>query len=237
MEYTRYGKEQTMPKITEKGKLREKRGTGSGADYTPWIKIREVNSIGTASIVSDYKTGRKVHLLSQGEVYYYYLLRWDDTVKDIREQYPLVLQRTVAIADKLGFRHPKDRQTRMTTDFLVTRTNGQLEAYSIKNDRRILEQHRTLEKLRIEQLYWELQGIPYHLCFKSDVNRILVQNIMDVVACYNPKYIQDDVSLLRHMIAHKKIKADMHSAKLDYMHLLTRHAISLPDISCQQLCS
>lgn len=226
-----------MPRITEAGKIRQKRGTGTGADYTSWIKIREVNSIGTASVIVDYKTGRKVQLLSQGEVYYYYLLRWDDTVKDIREQFPLELAQTLKLADRLGFRHPKDRSTRMTTDLLVTRTKGRLEAYSIKADRSILNDRRTLEKLHIEQLYWELQGIPYYLCFKSDVNKILVQNIMDVVSCYEWKYVQDKESLLRYKIAHKEIVTDMCTARLNYPKLIDRYLLPASETLAMPRCS
>lgn len=212
-----------MARITEAGKIRQKRGTGTGAHYTPWINIREINSLGTASTLVDYKTGRKVQLLSQAEVYYYYLLRWDDTVIDIREQFPLELSRTVELSDALGFRHPKDRSTRMTTDFLVSRADGQLEAYSIKSDRSVLENPRTLEKLYIEKLYWETQGIAFHLCFKTDVNKTLVYNIMDVVSCYDIKHIQDNASLIRHKIAHKELKPDLENALLNYPSMIQHY--------------
>ncbi|MBQ7348008.1 MAG: Tn7 transposase TnsA N-terminal domain-containing protein [Clostridia bacterium] len=208
-----------MPRKTENGKLREGRGTGIGADYKPWIKIREVNSIGTASTVIDYKTGRPVELLSQGEVYYYYILRWDDTVEDIREQFPLELDRTLEIADKLRIKHPHDRSTRMTTDLLITRTNGTLEAYSIKTDRSVLENERTIQKLRLEQAYWETQGVAFYIRFKDEVNKTYVQNIMDVVSCYDIQRVQTRQDLIRYQIAHKTIQPDMKSKLLDYIQL------------------
>lgn len=217
-----------MPRITEEGKLRQGRGTGTGVNYKPWIKIREVNSIGTASSVMDYKTGRPIELLSQGEVYCYYILRWDDTVEDIREQFPLELDRTLEIADKLGYRHPKDRRTRMTTDLLVTRTNGTLEAYSIKTDRSVLENERMREKLFLEKLYWESQGIPFHICMKEDVNLIYVQNIMDVVSCYDPSRVQDAHGMIRYLIAHKKISVDMVSSLLNYDTLIAQYKELIP---------
>ncbi len=217
-----------MPKITEKGKLRQGRGTGTGVDYKPWIKIREVNSIGTASTVMDYKTGRPIELLSQGEVYYYYILRWDDTVEDIREQFPLELDRTLEIADKLEIKHPHNRSTRMTTDLLVTRTNGTLEAYSIKTDRSVLENERTREKLFLEKLYWESQGILFHICMKEDVNLIYVQNIMDVISCYDPSRVQDAHGMIRYLIAHKKITVDMASSPLDYETLINQYKHLIP---------
>ena len=208
-----------MRRIKEKRKISEGRGTGTGADYKPWIKIREVNSIGTATTVVDYKTGRQVELLSQGEVYYYYMLRWDDTVADIREQIPLELERTLKIADTFGIKHPHNRSTRMTTDLLVTRTNGALEAYSIKANRSVLENERTIQKLRLEQAYWETQGVAFHIRFKDEVNKTYVQNIMDVVSCYDIQRVQTSQDLIRYQIAHKTIQPDMKSKLLDYIQL------------------
>ena len=125
-----------MPRISEAGKRREGRGKGHGADYKPWIKIREFNSAGTTANVVDWKHGRTTQLLSQGEEWYYYALRWDDNVLDIREQFPLFEpEDTVRIADSFGFKHPKDRSTTMTTDMLVDYADGYQEAISIKNSR------------------------------------------------------------------------------------------------------
>ena len=205
-----------MPTITEEGRLRRGRGTGEGKDYKPWIGNREVNSMGTASEVIDYKTGRQVHLLSQGEVYWYYLLRWRDDVTDIREQFPLELEMTVEISRKLGFRHPYNEKTRMTTDMLITKTDGTYEAYSVKTDKSVLDNARNIEKLYIEKLYWDSLQIPFHIVYKSDVNWTLVKNIMDVTACYDDGCVYDAYSALRHKIAHKEIVVDMESRLLDY---------------------
>ena len=152
----------------------------------------------------------------------------EGTVEDIREQFPLELNRTLALADQLGFRHPKDRRTHMTTDLLVTRTSGLLEAYSIKTDRHVLDDARTREKLYLEKLYWETQGIPFHLCLKEDVNRYYVQNIMDVVYCYDQSRVQDAHGMIRHLIAHKKIAVDMGTSLLDYHTLINQYKMLLP---------
>lgn len=208
-----------MRRIKEERKIREGRGTGSGVDYLSWILAHEVNSTGTASVVIDFKTGRDVHLLSQGEVYYYYLLRWDDTVEDIREQFPLDLKMTVELADMLGIKHPCNRSTHMTTDLLVTRIDGSLEAYSIKSDKSVLENPRTIEKLRLEQAYWETQGISFYIRFKEDVNKILVQNIIDVVSCYDIHKVQTTQDLIRYQIAHKILTPNLENQLLDYSHL------------------
>ena len=206
-----------MPRITDKGRYRQHRGEGTGADYKPWIKIRDFGSQGTASNVIDYKHGRTMELLSQGEVYYYYLLRWRDDVEDIREQFPLDLADTVEIADRLNIMHPKDNNTRMTTDLLVTLTNGNLEAYSIKINRAEIENNpRKAEKIYIEKLYWESRGVPFFIKFKSDVNKTLVQNIIDVVSCYDANKCNTIQDVIRFRIAHKEISLNLEAGPIDY---------------------
>lgn len=56
-----------MRRKSQNGKLKEHRGTGVGADYKPWIQTGEFGSKGTTSNPIDWKTGRQVQLLSQGE--------------------------------------------------------------------------------------------------------------------------------------------------------------------------
>ncbi len=215
-------KSRIMPRISEKQKIAEGRGTGTLADYKPWIKIRELNSRGTASNVIDWKHGRQMELLSQAEVWWYYVLRWDDSVVDIREQYPLVLDVTLRICDELGFMHPCNRNTHMTTDFLVTYRDGSMKAFSVKIDRTVLDNPRDLEKLYIEKEYWNRAGIPFQMLYKSDLNRTTIHNIMDAVSCYDKNRVFDDFSLIRYMIAHKQLIVDM-DTKIDYQSLIRQY--------------
>ena len=97
-----------MGRITTARKLKEGRGTGTGADYKPWIQAREIGSVGTESVFNDWKHGRPIQCLSQGEMKTYHALRWRDDVLDIREQFPLDLKLTLAIAHRLGLPHPHD---------------------------------------------------------------------------------------------------------------------------------
>ena len=79
-----------MPKVAStKTKKNRHMGEGVEKDYLPYITTSEFNSLGTTSVIVDWKTGRGVHCLSQAEAYWYYVLRWDDNNVDIREQYPL----------------------------------------------------------------------------------------------------------------------------------------------------
>lgn len=116
-----------MKQISDQRKRQEGRGTGTEKDYKPYIQAREVNSLGTCSNPIDWKTGRTVELLSQGESALWHILRWDDDVVDIREQYPLDLKQTFKISGKLGIQHPGKNP--MTTDLLATMRDGRLIAY------------------------------------------------------------------------------------------------------------
>lgn len=164
-------------KISNKNKFKRKMGTGEGANYKPFITTSEFNSIGTTTVIRAWKTGRGIHCLSQGEMYWYYLLRWDDNNIDIREQYPLNREETLAIADKLGVKHPGNNDYIMTTDFLVTKSDNTFHAYSIKTAKDSLND-RDLEILCIEKMYWKSKNIKYSLLFKTDANIIMVQRFI-----------------------------------------------------------
>lgn len=120
------------PKISEETKKKQGRGEGTGADYKPWIYTNEFNSLGTVSNPVDFITGRVMQLMSMGENKFYYLLCWDDNVLDIREQFPLNLKDTLKISEDLHVRHPKNKSTRMTSDFLVDYADGSQKVFSVK---------------------------------------------------------------------------------------------------------
>ena len=228
-----------MRSISEKTKKKQLRGSGEGADYRPYIKVREIPSEGTSRIIKDKKDKRQRHFLSQGEIYAYYLLRWDDSVIDIREQYPLDLEDTLKIVDFLGYKHPFDRKTRMTTDLLVTylETDGtrSYKAYSVKESKDVIivcdtdsevkigVKNRTVEKLRIEMSYWNLHSTPFEIIFKEDLNRIKVNNIEAVMDYWNIEDVETKIDLIRHLIARKKISVDMESKALDFIKLADQH--------------
>ena len=128
--------------ITQKVKDRRKkegRGLGTGKDYKPELRIQDVSSIGLATRVLGWKTGRIHHFMSKLELRFFYSLEWPCWVVDIREQFPLDPEETLAIANELGIRQPRDPKTRetvvMTTDFVVNERNGiqeDIRAYTVK---------------------------------------------------------------------------------------------------------
>ena len=183
-------------------------GSGVGKDYLPYITTSEFNSLGTTSVIKDWKTGREVHCLSQGEMYWYYILRFDDENIDIREQFPLDRSKTEKIAQQFGIKHPgNSTEYVMTTDFLVTRSDKTHIAYSVKTSDDLKD--RDLEILCIEKQYWLSEGCDYQLLLKRDVNRTLVENIRAVVPFYDKTEVFDEYSEIKHGIARKKLQWDM----------------------------
>ena len=156
-------------------------------------------------------------------------LHWQDDIKEVKEQYPLPLEETLLLADLCGIRHPHNRGTRMTTDFLVIYWDGSRAAFSLKESIEALQDHRTIEKLYIEKLYWEHTGVPFQMIYQAELNMLLVQNIRLVVEYYREYNVHDDYSALKHLIATKVIRPDMTHEILDFSSLLGQyeHEVSL----------
>ena len=215
-------------------KEKQNRGEGHGADYVPYVKVNDFNSLGTTCNPVDWKTGRTIHLLSQGEMYMYYLLRWNDEVVDIREQYPLDLETTVALAKELGIRHPKNNSTRMTSDLLVDYENGIHEVYSIKRSAKDLENTRTRDKLLLEELYWTRQGIKFQTVLTESLDVSTVTNIRLAIEFYKIEDVYDEISFIKHLIATKQIQVDLTKGLIDYSEL--RKELALDENYCSIKC-
>lgn len=166
--------------------LQNKFGLGEGEGYMPWLRVQDVSSHGNSAKIDGIKLNRTHHTLSEHESCFFYLAEFSDSVIDIREQFPLLpLDLSVKIAQTLGVDHPINPQSRdkginvMTTDFLLTRTDGTdtwFEAVSVKPKEK-LNDKRTAEKLDIERVWWQLQGIPFHLFVMPEQNKIQSKNI------------------------------------------------------------
>lgn len=176
------GRRQTTLKLIEK-RYAEGRGQGRGASYRPWLYIQDVPSQGLVTRIYGWTTDREHHLLSKLELLYFFLLDWSSIVIDIREQYPLDLKETLAIADQLGIRHPRDPRTQqpivITTDFLITiRTPTGIEehARTVKYAK-MLSSVRVMEKFEIERLYWRARGVDWGIVTEREIDRTITSNI------------------------------------------------------------
>lgn len=171
--------------------IRDGRGQGTGKDYKPWITVHDFPSNGFSSRQPGWKSNRVCHFLSHHELRYFYLLEWSDIVTDIREQYPMDLQETLKIADKLGIKHPEDRNSKtpyvITSDFMITLKMNGKEQYKVRTIKPAadLEKKSYIEHFEIERRYWADQNIDWGIVSDNDIPRILTSNIEWVYYSYN----------------------------------------------------
>lgn len=169
-------------------RLKEGRGKGHGAEYIPYIKVRDVPSRGFSTRVKGWKTGRAHHLLSNLEFNYFYYLEWAPAIIDIREQYPLPLYDTLKIADRLKIKHPTHPKTKMpvvmTTDFIVdikTADGVVSVARSVKPIKE-LSSARVIEKLALERTFWIENGFDWAIVTEREIPAILAGNVEIIYA-------------------------------------------------------
>jgi len=170
-------------------KYEQGKGQGELSDYIPFLNVRDFSSLGRTTRVKGWKTGRVHHLFSDLETYMFYTLEWRDDVKDIREQCPIPLERTLAIAEAMKVKHPqvatytqekKRMMTNavMTTDFLVTLQDGTIEkliAISVKYLSDLTR--RTLEKIEIEKRNYMDLNVEFVLATEKDIPLVLAENV------------------------------------------------------------
>jgi TnsA endonuclease N terminal/TnsA endonuclease C terminal len=164
----------------------EGRGKGSYATYKPWLTVNDVPSWGMSQRLISWTVGRQHDLLSELELRFALLADASPAVKDIREQYPLALEETLAIAARCALAHPGDRRTRrpivMTTDFLLTLVVGSartLRAIAIKPAEE-LSDRRMLEKLEIERRYWCARDVPWAIVTERELPLALTDNLAEI---------------------------------------------------------
>jgi len=171
----------TEKKIAEMEK--EGRGQGEGENYKPWIYIQDFPSIGLSTRGKGWKTNRIHHFLSKLERDYFYFLEWNQSVVDIREQFPLIREDTMVIAENKGIKHPIDPKTQipivMTTDFLITiaTPEGNIHVARTIKPSKDLETERTIEKFEIERSYWESRGIDWGIVTEKEMLKNLIENV------------------------------------------------------------
>jgi hypothetical protein len=174
----------------------EGRGTGEGANYKPWLTVHDVPSKGLRTRAWSAKTKRTHHLLSRLEYLYSLTLEHDPDVTDILEQFPLDVQKTKLIAQKLGHSHPWDRKTGclapMTIDFVffkVVDGRPRRFARNVKY-RRDLGKPRTLEKIAIEQEYWRTEpDVDYGIVTEREIPPGLIWNLGWLHDALRPDYL------------------------------------------------
>lgn len=132
-----------------------------GADFTPFLTVRDVQSQGKSHRIFLAKTGRVHHVLSRLEAGLFWHLALSPRVIDIREQQLIPLAASRLIAESLGIRHPRygGRDTPMTIDFQVSYRDGPDRLFSVKQASALTD--RTVAKANIEQVYAKVLGLSH----------------------------------------------------------------------------
>lgn len=192
--------------------IKEKRGQGIGKDYKPWLLVQDISSKSRSSrIFGSVTTQRVHHLLSDLQLYYFYLLEFDDQVIDIREQYPLLdfhgqnLSVDEDLAKKLF-----DLKTQVphifTVSFLVTRKGNKGEPFyqaRIIKQSQELEKKATIQRIELQRRYFEKMGIDFGIVTEKEINKQLARNIGWALNAYD---IQDYLDLISNLAF---LKTDM----------------------------
>lgn len=164
--------------------LRSGRGQGRGSNYKPFIQVHDFGSQGRSSKMPGVLVSRDHHFLSDGESRFHPFLEFDDTVVDIREQFPVLpRQLCIDVARLLGIRYPNIPRTKvslvLTLDSLAERIvedRSEFTAYSVKRSAD-LRNKRTLGKLEIERACCEILGIRWFLVTEKNVDPIVADNL------------------------------------------------------------
>lgn len=158
-------------------------GQGFGPDYRPWLAVQTLSSRGLSRRVWSKKTQREHHLLSNVEFDLFLCLEWASDVVDIREQFPLSRELTLAAAHSLGIRHPhypgSQVPTVMTVDFMVTRVRHGREVFEVFNAKTEdeAEDDASLQKLEIQREVCSLTEVAHHVIFDTAIPKRVAVNI------------------------------------------------------------
>lgn len=218
-----------------KKKLQEGRGQGCGTAYVPFHKANESRSRGTAYQIPDPIERRTVHVLSDTEAMLYYLLRWNEEVEQIREQYLLDAERVNEVRRALGYSQVS-YMTCYTTDFLVDYRNGVQRAFSVKFSQQDFDASskryagrekryvQLIERQNTERLYWESQGISFSIVTRDDLlqHRIQIKNIAFLMRFYDEMFISTTEQKLLYLLAHHVIHVPMENEFLNPRQLLAK---------------
>ena len=134
---------------------------------------------------------------------------------DINEQYPLDKNETDYIASLLGVGYSKNPNYIMSTDFLVTYSDGHKEAISVKPNKKALENKRKFNNTCIEKVYWENHGIKFRMAYSDNIDRRITDNIRLVTRYYDPDSVIDNITAMKHLIATKRFAIELNQI-IDY---------------------
>lgn len=211
-----------------RARIRRRHGIGEGPSYVPWLKVRDVPSKGTSSIISGVLTGRAHHLLSELEATYFYLVERNKSTADVREQWPILdIDYTLALCRQYGVQHPfrAGHPEPFTLDFLITErspTGLRYRASTIKTPADGIDPG-VRRRLAIERDWCEVKGIPYSLVDTTEFNRTLLNGLRFARGWYRHRVTISDKKAL----AYCRVFAESYSRQFTMHQLIERSARDL----------
>lgn len=179
-----------------RNRLLRGQGLGVHAEYKPWLRVRDVPSRGTSSIVRGIRIPRCIHLLSKIEAAYFFLLERRRAVQDCREQFPILdITRTLELCEELGVRHPHKGfyPEPFTIDFMITEIeDGKpcFRAASIKTPRDAVKPA-VLHRLAVEHRWCAEHNIPWTLVDTSELGDTVLVNLRFMRAWFLHRHTPD----------------------------------------------
>jgi hypothetical protein len=213
-------------------RIKQGHGAGEGQDYKPWLTVRDFASLGRVHRVWGWKANRIHHLFSDLELKVFLHFLWPESVKDQREQFPLLpLEETIEIAKEMGVRHPTDPRTKhpivMTTDIVLTVEPGLEKTYrpfTVKY-MKDLGKLRTIEKLEIERRYWATpyRNLKLKIMTEQQVSSEFVASMLWVLPFYEVTAlyplteleIRRAASVLTQLLLHEDVSLRIVAQKCD----------------------
>lgn len=199
--------------------IREKRGTGSGENYIPFIQVRrgDFPSRGLSSTLPIPNLGRRLHLLSVLE-YQVTLHVLHAGVSDLREQYPLRLEDddqefsigtsfapgTLSLSAEMRIRHPQISSTTpriLTTDLVASGFDGSVYAIFVRYASDMPQfGSRQYELLELQRQYWHARSVRFVTITEKQIDPKLVTQLiwaLDGIYSDNSEPTPEFLSFLR----------------------------------------
>lgn len=192
-------------------KILEGRCRGVGADYVGMKKANESHSRGASAELFDPIAGRTVDVLSNGERYFFWKMRFDEHVVEIREQQALHPDLVARAAAQLHVPIPADI---LSTDMVVLYDDGTITAYSVKHSRKEIttktaKGRAVIRRQALEKLHWEQLGVEFRIRFTDEMEHYCAENIEAVMVYYDPVWVQTPDQMYKYLIAHHVVEVDM----------------------------
>lgn len=147
--------------------------------YQAHLRAVRTRSEGLAHRIAGIKTARTHDLLSRLEYHAFLMFEFSVNITNIREQFPIPLALTLALAKSLGVKHPYNWRERkvaqMSADFVLTLKEGEWLAVDVKPEGK-LNRDRVREKLKLTKEAFACVGVTHKIVTESDLPAVAINN-------------------------------------------------------------